>query len=479
MTASAQHAPPWRAVFAGTRGRLTIGLLLLEALVAVEIMVVATILPAVEADLHGLKLYGWIYASLTLASIGSVPIAGRMTDRLGPRPILAISIVFYVGGLVLAATAPTMFILVLARFVQGIGGGGLYTVSLGTVAKTYPQDIRPRVMALLASMWILPGLIGPPIGALINAAVGWRWVFVAPLPVIMLAAALVMPALRNVQTSGERSSLPIAASLVLMLGAGALLAGLTYLTVWSVPLVVLGLAVTIPALRRITPPGTLVARRGLPAASAAAFLASAAFFAVDGFVTLMLTQTRGLSVGVAGIVLTCSALAWALGSWWQSRVAQRLGTRWLTTFGALLIAAGGAVVAVGLLDVPLVVPYVGWAIGSVGMGIVFPTIPLSVMRVATEGREAAELSSTILMDYLGVGIGAGLGGVCIALADAGTISLEAGLAGAFGLGVIFALVLALVGRRLPVARHVPEAVAPHDEHEKESPIRPTGMTSSS
>lgn len=446
--------PPWRAVFAGARGRLTIGLLLLEALVAVEIMVVATILPAVEADLHGLKLYGWIYAALTLASLGAVPIAGLLTDRLGPRPILGISIAFYVGGLVLAATAPTMFVLVVARFVQGIGGGGLYTVSLGTVAKTYPQDIRPRVMALLASMWILPGLIGPPIGALINAAVGWRWVFVAPLPVIVFAAALVMPALRSVQVSEERANLPIAASLVLMVGAGALLAGLTDPSVWSAPLVVLGLAITIPALRRITPRGTLVARRGLPAASSAAFLASAAFFAIDGFVTLMLTQVRGLSVGVAGIVLTCSALAWAAGSWWQSRVAGRLGTRWLTTFGALLIASGGAVLAVGLLDVPIVIPYVGWAIGSVGMGIVWPTIPLSVMGEATEGREAAELSSTILMDYLGVGIGAGLAGVCIALADAGTISLEAGLAGAFGVGVTFALVLALVGRRLPDARSV-------------------------
>jgi hypothetical protein len=82
------------------------------------------------------------------------------------------------------------------------------------------------------------------------------------------------------------------------------------------------------------------------------------------------------------------------------------------------------------------------------------------------------------MDYLGVGIGAGLGGVFIALADAGTISLEAGLAGAFGLGVGFALVLALVGRRLPDARHVPGAVALQDKHEKESPIRPTGLTSS-
>jgi len=458
MATSAQQAPPWRAVFAGARGRLTVGLLILEALVAIEIMVVATILPAVQADLHGLKLYGWIYAALTLASLGTVPIAGHLTDRLGPRPILGISIAFYIGGLVLAATAPTMFILVVARFVQGIGGGGMYTVSLGTVAKTYPKDIRPRVMALLASMWILPGLVGPPIGALINAAVGWRWVFVAPLPLIVLAAALVLPALRNVQASEERSSLPVAASLVLMVGVGALLAGLTEPSIWSGPLVVLGLAISIPALRRITPRGTLVARQGLPAASAGAFLASAAFFGIDGFVTLMLTQVRGLSVGVAGIVLTCSALAWALGSWWQSRVAERLGTRWLTTFGALLVAAGGAIVAIGLLDVPLVVPYVGWAIGSVGMGIVFPTIPLSVMRVATEGREAAELSSTILMDYLGVGIGAGLGGACIALADAGTISLEAGLAGAFGLGVGFALILALVGRRLPDARHVPEAV---------------------
>ena len=464
--------PPWRAVFAGARGRLTIGLLLLEVLVAVEIMVVATILPAVEADLHGLKLYGWIYAALTLASLGSVPIAGRMTDRLGPRPILGISIAFYVAGLVLAATAPTMFILVVARFVQGIGGGGLYTVSLGTVAKTYPQDIRPRVMALLASMWILPGLVGPPIGALINAAVGWRWVFVAPLPVIVLAATLVMPALRSVQVSEERSSLPIGASLVLMVGTGALLAGLTDPSVWSGPLVVLGLAITIPALRKITPRGTLVARRGLPAASAAAFLASAAFFSIDGFVTLMLTQVRGLSVGLAGIVLTCSALAWAAGSWWQSRVAGRLGTRWLATFGALLIASGGAVLAVGLLNVPLVVPYVGWAIGSVGMGIVWPTIPLSVMGEATEGREAAELSSTILMDYLGVGIGAGLGGVFIALADSGTLSLEAGLAGAFGLGVGFGLVLALVGHRLPDARHMPGYASAQDEPEKESSIRP-------
>ena len=87
------------------RGRLTVGLLLLEALVAIEIMVVATILPAVEADLHGLSSYGWVFVSLTLASFVTVPIAGRMIDRVDPRPVLGVSIAFYIVGLVLAAEA--------------------------------------------------------------------------------------------------------------------------------------------------------------------------------------------------------------------------------------------------------------------------------------------------------------------------------------------------------------------------------------
>jgi len=467
--AAATRPPPWRAVFAGARGRLTAGLLILEGLVAIEIMVVATILPAVQADLQGLHLYGWNYTALTLASLGTVPIAGRLTDRTGPRPIVAVSIGFYVVGLIMAATAPTMLVLVFARFVQGIGGGGLYVASLSTVAKTYPSDIRPRVMALLASVWVLPGLLGPPIGAIVAETVGWRYAFLAPLPAILLAAVLVMPALRDVDISEEESHLPVAAVLVLMVGAGVLLGGLTDPSLWTVPLVAVGLAATILALRRVTPPGTLVARRGLPAASAAAFLASAAYFAIDGFVTLMLTEVRGLSVGEAGIVLMAGALTWAAGSWWQSRMVGRLGPRWLTSLGALMIAVGGCVVGLGLLDLPIVIPYLGWPLGSFGMGIVFPTIPLSVMGVVAEGTEAAELSSTILMDYLGVGIGAGLGGAWIALADAGSISLEAGLAGAFGVGIAFALLLVFVGGRLPAPE--PEPTAPQGKDEKESHSR--------
>ena len=149
---------------------------------AIESLIVLTILPAVEEELGGLSLYGWTFTALTLASFATVPIAGRLTDRLGPRPVLAFALVLYVAGLLIAAAAPSMLVLVAGRFVQGIGGGGLYTVSLGAVAKTYPERIRPRVMALLASMWIVPGLLGPPVGTLIAATLGWRWAFLIPIP---------------------------------------------------------------------------------------------------------------------------------------------------------------------------------------------------------------------------------------------------------------------------------------------------------
>jgi MFS family permease len=461
VTTAEEHAlapPRWREVFAGARGRLTAGLLLLEALVAIEALIVVTILPEVENDLGGLALYGWTFTALTLASFATVPIAARLTDRIGPKPVLAFAVALYVGGLVIAAVAPSMLVLVCGRFVQGIGGGGLYTVSLAAVAKTYPERIRPRVMALLASMWILPGLFGPIIGSVIAESAGWRWAFIVPIPAIVVGVLMVIPSLGSIGSAPDEERIPVAASLLLMLGAGVFLAGLTDPTWPVVVLVPIGLVAGLPALAKITPPGTFTARAGLPAAAAAAFLASCAFLAVDGFLTLMLTKVRGLSIGQAGLVLTAASVAWAAGSWYESRTVERVGARRLVTLGALVIALGSVLVAGGLLrEVPIVAPYVGWALGGFGMGIVFPTIPLAVMSETTEGREAGELSGTILMDFLGVGVGAGLGGASVALSAAGVISLEAGIAGAFAIGLLSALLLALVARRMPDVRSVHSA----------------------
>jgi MFS family permease len=440
--------PRWREVFAGARGRLTTGLLLLEALVAVQILVVATVMPAIRRDLGGIALYGWTFSASGLGMFAAIPIAGHAMDRFGARRLLAATLVVYTAGLVLAALAPSMLVLVLARLIQGVGGGGVYAVSLGTVAKTYPEEIRPRVLALLAAMWIVPGLVGPPFGAAIASTVGWRWAFVAPIPVLVLAAVLVFPALPAAVRDRE-TRVALLPPLALAAGAALFLAGLTDLSPWSAPLVVLGLAVALPALRRIVPRGTLTARRGMPAAAAAAFLLSVSFMTADAFLTLMLTAVNGRTLAEAGLVITLVTIAWAAGSWWQSRVAVSRDLGSLVMLGSALVIVGSLAAAGALLHWPLALPYLGWTVAGVGMGIAFPTIPLSVMNASAKGEEASELSSVLLMDTLGVAVGAGLGGASVALAEASGAELRVGIAGAFAIGLVAAVLLMAIARRLP------------------------------
>lgn len=448
----------WREVFAGARGRLTTGLLLLEALVAMQILVVATVMPAVRDELGDLQLYGWTFSASGLGQFAAIPIAGHAMDRFGARRLLAVTLVVYSAGLGLAALAPSMLVLVLARLIQGIGGGAVYAVSLGTVAKTYPEAIRPRVLALLAAMWLLPGLIGPPLGAALAHTVGWRWAFIAPIPLLLIAAVLTFPALPDGMSDRE-ARISLLPPLVLAGGAAMFLAGLTDLSPWSIPLIVAGLAVALPALLRIVPKGTLTARRGFPAASAAAFLLSVSFVSADAFLTLMLTSVNGRTLAEAGLVITCVTIAWTLGSWWQSRVAVSRDLGSLVIVGSVLVIVGTLAAAGGLLHWPLALPYVGWSVAGFGMGIAFPTIPLSVMNASAAGEEASELSSVLLMDTLGVAVGAGLGGASVALAETSGAELRAGIAGAFAIGLVAAILVLAIARRLPVARREAEASA--------------------
>src|SRR4051812_49605977 len=110
---------PWREVLRGRRGRLTPGLLLLEAMVGIEVLIVTTILPAVERDLGGLQLYGWAFSAYGLATLLTGPLGGRATDRVGPRPGLRVALRAVALRLPIASGAP------------GIAGGGVRRIWAG------------------------------------------------------------------------------------------------------------------------------------------------------------------------------------------------------------------------------------------------------------------------------------------------------------------------------------------------------------
>jgi predicted MFS family arabinose efflux permease len=310
--------------------------------------------------------------------------------------------------------------------------------------------MRARVLALMASMWILPGLVGPPLGALIASTVGWRWAFLAPYPLVALGWILISPSLDLVPASdvaGDR--LPVRWPLQLMVGAGLVFTSLTIVRWWTLAILAAGLAIGLPALARIVPPGTFRVRPGLPATAVAAFLLSVGFLAVDAFLTLMLTEVRGLSLGWAGAAVTIATVTWAAGSAWQSGRADRVPLPALLRTGVWCTIAGELGVASVLLsDVPVAAAYAGWALVGFGMGVAFPTVPLAAMRGSDRGQEASEVSSVLLMDMLGVATGAGLGGGVIAITGVLDIGLPKGLGGAYAIGVAALLVLLVVAGRI-------------------------------
>ncbi len=202
-------------------------------------------------------------------------------------------------------------------------------------------------------------------------------------------------------------------------GAGTLLAGLSAgQRVLGIVLCVVGLALAVPAYRRLTPRGTLHAARGLPAAVACRGVLTFAFFATDAYVPLMLTDVRGLRAGIAGLALTAATFTWTTGAWVQERLVDRVGPRPLVRVGFVTIVAGTAAFAAAVFaQVPAAVGILGWAIAGLGMGVAYAPLSLTVLGEAAPGQEGAATSALQLSDVLGIALGTGVGGALVAFGE--------------------------------------------------------------
>ncbi len=449
------HEPPPLAS-GGAQGPLTVGLLLTVVCIAFDGLAVTTVMPIAVRDLQGLTAYGWTFSAFMLASIVGITVGGRRTDRRGPRDAFAAGLTLFGVGLAGGGAAPSMTLFILARAVQGLGAGGLSAVIYASVARCYPAERQPRMLALLSTAWVVPGLVGPGLGGFVADHASWRLVFVGLLPFVVLCAALTIPALRTVQPvpdagmeSAQRD--PRGYSVLLAGGTAAVLLALQAssaprATAW----LVIGAAALVPSLRRLMPAGTFHARAGLPAAVAAMGLVSVAFFGAETLLPLFLTVFRGQPATVAGLALSGATLTWTAGAWVQARVAKRGARSTLVGMGAVLIAGGIAVVGTVVRDgTPVLLAPLGWAVVGLGMGIAHATISLTVIEQAPTGEAGAASAAMQLANVLGVALGAGVGGAAVALVETRDLSPPAGFAGAFTVMLAAALATLALSRRMP------------------------------
>ncbi len=424
-------------------------------------------MPVVASDLGGLSLYGWVFSAFFLGDLVGIVAAGQQADTHGlVRPYL-MGLGLFAAGLALGGLAPSMPVLVIARGVQGIGAGAIPAVAYVSIARQYPPGLRPRMFAILSTAWVVPGIAGPALAGLVAAQMSWRAVFLGLLPFVVVAAVLTVPSLGRVvraaatvpagsddtdspRTSGADSArtdgtnhpgiqppdlagtAPVrpsadrssggAARLIdavrVAVGAGLVLGALD--SHQPVPLLALGgvgSAVALPSLRRLLPEGALRGRTGLPATVLLRGVLTFGFTGAEAFVPLMLVSLRGMSTAQAGLSLTAATLTWTVGSWVQARRIASWGARRLIRLGLAFVVCGIGLIAVATgPGVPVWIGVGAWGVAGLGMGLSYAAITLLVLHQAPRDRQGEATAGLQLSDVLGTALGAGVGGVILALA---------------------------------------------------------------
>src|SRR6516165_1231964 len=414
------------------RTLIIIGALLLGMLLAaLDQTIVATALPTIAGDLHGLSHLSWVVTAYLLASTVSTPLWGKLGDLYGRKVFFEAAIVIFLVGSALCGLAHSIFILIVFRAVQGIGGGGLLTGAQTIVADVVPARDRGRYQGLFGSVFGVTSVIGPLIGGFFVDNLSWRWVFYVNIPIGAIALAVVAAVLpgqlrraeHRIDYLGTVLLAGAATSLVLLTSLG----GTTY--AWSsAPIfilggaaVVLGAAFIWAESRAAEPvvPLHLFRNRVFSSASAIGFVVGFALFGAIAYLPQYMQIVKGVSPTISGLRL----LPLMAGLLTTSIVSGRLVTRW----GRYRIF-----------------PIIGTATMTVGLYL------LSHLGVTTSNWLAS-----LYMLVLGAGIGASLQVLVVAVQNAvsyadlgaatGGTTFFRSIGGSFGtatFGAVFSNVLA-------------------------------------
>jgi EmrB/QacA subfamily drug resistance transporter len=222
------------------------GLMLAMFLAGLDQTIVATSLSTMAQDLHGWALMSWVVSAYLVASTVTTPIYGRLSDIYGRRVVLLAAVGIFVGASVLCALSQTMLQLIAARALQGIGGGGLRSVSQAAVADVIPPRKRGRYQGYFSSVMAVATVLGPVLGGFFADYLTWHWIFWINIPFGAAAILLCNRNLRRLPRLGRRSAIDWLGALLIIAATGPLLLALSRIesgTHWMALGVILPLAI--------------------------------------------------------------------------------------------------------------------------------------------------------------------------------------------------------------------------------------------
>ena len=328
-------------------------LLLGMLIVSLGQMIFATALPTIVADLGGVAQMSWVITVYLLTMTVGLPVYGKLGDQLGRKPLFVAAILLFLAGSVLGALAGGMEMLIAARAVQGLGGGGLMVLSQAIVADVVPARQRGRYMGVMGAVFGLSSVLGPLLGGFFTEGPGWRWALWFNVPVCVLALAVAVASLR-LPRRGTRARMDWPGTALMALGTTALILATTWgghEYAWGSP-VILGLAALTVACavgfvaverRAAAPliPMSLFVARNFSLSTAAGVVIGVSMFGVLAYLPTYIQMVHGLGPTDAGLMMT-PAMAGMMGtSIVVGAVVSRTGRyKWYPVAGTLIMSVG-------------------------------------------------------------------------------------------------------------------------------------------
>ena len=455
-------ADPADGLWTAERRPLTLGLVLTITLVAAEALAISTAMPIVARELGGLELYGLVFSAFFIGSMFGIVVVAGLIDRIGVVRPFVLGLVLFGIGLTIGGLTPSMPILIVARFIQGVGGGVIPPVAYVAIGRTLPEHLRPRMFAMLSTAWLVPGLAGPAIAGFVAETWNWRFVFLGLLPLIVLSGTMAYRGLRGIRDAPATASTTAPSSVLQRLGEGVTVAvGVGLLTAGvesdspalGAGLVLAGAILTFWVFRRFTPPGTLRAVRGYPTAVLLRGVCTFTFFLIDAYVALLLVQVRGLSATEAGIALTGATIFWTFGSWTQARLSTRFSHERFVYVGFPLVTVSIGLLGLVLIpSVPALVAVPVFAAAGYGMGLTYAQFALIVLRDSPEAIQGQVTAGLTLSDSIGTNLGTSVTAGAVGAAVRAGLGPGPGIAVGIGLAVVLGIVGSLLAPRLRTVR---------------------------
>ena len=399
-------------------------LMLAQMMAAIEGTVVSTALPTIIGDLGRRDLYTWVFTSYFIASTSSTPLWGKLSDLWGRKGLYQTAIAIFMMGSVLAGVSSSMTMLVVFRAVQGLGAGGLFTLSMAILADVVSPRERGRYQGYMGGIFAFATILGPLAGGLLVDYAHWRWIFFMVLPLGGIALAMSVTHLELAYTRREARVDYTGAGLLLVWVVALILAlelggdSWAWTSAPSIGLLVVGvggLAVFIAHQRQVTEailPPRLFRLRLFNISCVIQFIAGAAMISAGIFGPLFLQVVTDVNATRSGLLLVPMTLGMLITSVGSGQIITRTGRyKAVPIVGASVLTVGIWLLStIGAESTTWTVMAYLFTVGC-GVGAIMQVLLVAVQNIVPHGDLGAATSASNFFRSLGQTFGSAVLGV--------------------------------------------------------------------